>query len=140
MTCWSARSCSAACLRRGVLAVDERHVGIMLPPSAGAVVANLALTFDRRVVVNLNYTLTAELVNKCIKQAGIEHLITSRRFIDRLPIEADELECRADLPGGFQGRGDCGGQGDRRAAGVRGAGRRCSRASSATAPPVRTSQ
>src|SRR4051812_5585334 len=80
-------------LRRAVLAADEQHVGIMLPPSAAAVVANLGLTFDRRVVVNLNYTLTAELINKCIQQAGIKHLITSRRFIDRLPVEAEEIRC-----------------------------------------------
>ena len=76
-------------LRRGVLAESERHVGILLPPTAAAVVANLALTLDGRVTVNLNYSLTSELVNACIAQAGIKHVITSRRFMERVPLELD---------------------------------------------------
>src|SRR5271157_3278539 len=47
-------------LRREVLATDEIHVGILLPPSVGAVLSNTALTLDRRVPVNLNYTVTSE--------------------------------------------------------------------------------
>ena len=50
-------------LRREVLAADETHVGILLPPSAGAVLSNAALTLDRRVAVNLNYTVTSEVIN-----------------------------------------------------------------------------
>ena len=36
-------------LRREVLAKDEQYVGILLPPSAGGVLANAALTLDGRV-------------------------------------------------------------------------------------------
>src|SRR5580700_11306752 len=43
-------------LRREILAAGEEHVGILLPPSVAAVLANAALTVDRRVPVNLNYT------------------------------------------------------------------------------------
>ena len=64
-------------LRRDVLQSDERQVGILLPPTCAAVTANVALTLDRRVTVNLNYTLTSELVNSCIKQAGIRHVVTA---------------------------------------------------------------
>jgi acyl-[acyl-carrier-protein]-phospholipid O-acyltransferase/long-chain-fatty-acid--[acyl-carrier-protein] ligase len=76
-------------LRRAVLDPDERNVGILLPPTAAAVVTNLALTLDGRVVVNLNYTLTSEILNSCVRKAGIRHVITSRRFLERVPLELD---------------------------------------------------
>ncbi len=85
-------------LRRHLLGPEERHVGILLPPSAGAVVANLALALDRRVTVNLNYTLTSEILNSCLSQAGIRHVLTSRRFVERVPVQLDaELIFLEDL-------------------------------------------
>ena len=89
-------------LRRHVLRPDERHVGVLLPPSVAAVVVNLALTLDRRVTVNLNYTLTSELINSCLAQAGVRRVLTSRRFMERVPLrlEADlvYLEDLRDKP------------------------------------------
>src|SRR4051794_4133330 len=79
-------------LRRSVLQPGEERIGILLPPSVGAVIANVALTFDKRTVVNLNYSLTADILNGCIKQAGITHVITSKRFLERMP-----LKLNADL-------------------------------------------
>jgi acyl-[acyl-carrier-protein]-phospholipid O-acyltransferase / long-chain-fatty-acid--[acyl-carrier-protein] ligase len=76
-------------LRRSVLAPEERRVGILLPPTAAAVAANLALTLDRRTTVNLNYTLTAELLNACVAQAGLRHVLTSRRFVEKLGLKLD---------------------------------------------------
>jgi acyl-[acyl-carrier-protein]-phospholipid O-acyltransferase/long-chain-fatty-acid--[acyl-carrier-protein] ligase len=76
-------------LRRGVLGGDEKHVGVLLPPTAAGVVTNFALTLDRRVVVNLNYSLSSELLNNCIAQAGIKHVITSRLFLRRFDFKLD---------------------------------------------------
>ena len=76
-------------LRRHVLAADETHVGILLPPSAGAVLANTALTLDRRVAVNLNYTVTSEMLNASMAQCGVRHVLTSRRVLDRFPLALD---------------------------------------------------
>jgi acyl-[acyl-carrier-protein]-phospholipid O-acyltransferase/long-chain-fatty-acid--[acyl-carrier-protein] ligase len=76
-------------LRRSVLAPDETNVAVLLPPSAAAVAVNLALTLDSRVVVNLNYTLPAEMLNSCLAQAGVRHVLTSRRFLERMPLELD---------------------------------------------------
>jgi acyl-[acyl-carrier-protein]-phospholipid O-acyltransferase/long-chain-fatty-acid--[acyl-carrier-protein] ligase len=73
-------------LRRGVLGADERNVGVVLPPSAAALVANAALALDRRVAVNLNYTLTTEVINDCIAQCGIRHVLTSRRVMEKLKL------------------------------------------------------
>ncbi len=74
-------------LRREVLARDETHVGILLPPSVAAVVANATLTLDRRIAVNLNYTVTPELINASMAQCGIHHLLTSRRVMERFPLK-----------------------------------------------------
>jgi acyl-[acyl-carrier-protein]-phospholipid O-acyltransferase/long-chain-fatty-acid--[acyl-carrier-protein] ligase len=76
-------------LRRHVLQPDERYVGILLPPTCAAAAANLALSLDRRVTSNLNYTLTSDLLNACIAQAGIRHVLTSRRFMERMSLELD---------------------------------------------------
>ncbi|MCO6457358.1 MAG: MFS transporter [Pirellulaceae bacterium] len=72
-------------LRREVLADDETHVAVLLPPSLGGVVVNATLALDRRVSVNLNYTATADVLNKCLEMAGVRHVLTSRRVIDKLP-------------------------------------------------------
>ena len=71
-------------LRRGVLANDEKIVGVLLPPSTGGVVVNMALALDKRVSANLNYTVTSDVMNACIAQAKIKHILTSRKFIDKL--------------------------------------------------------
>ncbi len=76
-------------LARHVLADDEPFVGLLLPPSVAGVVANMACALARRVPVNLNYTVTSEVINECIRQAGIRHVITSRQFMEKVKLEVD---------------------------------------------------
>jgi acyl-[acyl-carrier-protein]-phospholipid O-acyltransferase/long-chain-fatty-acid--[acyl-carrier-protein] ligase len=76
-------------LRREVVAADEQYIGLLLPPSVAAVLANAAVTLDRRVPVNLNYTVTSEVLNASIAQCGIRHVLTTRRLIDRFPLKLD---------------------------------------------------
>lgn len=76
-------------LLRDVLARDEMHVGLLLPPSAGGALANAAVGLAGRIAVNLNYTVSAEVMNSCIRQAGIRHVLTSRRVMDKLGYEVD---------------------------------------------------
>jgi acyl-[acyl-carrier-protein]-phospholipid O-acyltransferase/long-chain-fatty-acid--[acyl-carrier-protein] ligase len=76
-------------LRRSVLDPDEQNVAVLLPPTVAAVVANLALTLDNRVVVNLNYTLSSEMLNSSIAQAGVRRVLTSRKFLERVPLQLD---------------------------------------------------
>lgn len=76
--------------RRHVLAETEKNVGVLLPACGAAVLANAALTLDRRVVVNLNYTLPAQILNhSCIAPAQIRHVITSRKMLERFPLPLD---------------------------------------------------
>ena len=68
---------------------DEKHVGVLLPPTVTAVIVNMALTLSRRVAVNLNYTVSESIINRCIEQAEIKHVLTSRMFIEKVGIKLD---------------------------------------------------
>ena len=74
-------------LRKYVLQADEQYVGVLLPPSVPAIVANAALSLDRRVAVNLNYTVSQDVIQDCIRQAGIKRVLTSRRVMEKLGLE-----------------------------------------------------
>jgi acyl-[acyl-carrier-protein]-phospholipid O-acyltransferase / long-chain-fatty-acid--[acyl-carrier-protein] ligase len=74
-------------LRRRLLDNDEQQVGILLPPSVGGLVVNAALALDRRVAVNLNYTVSVDVMDDCIAQCGIRHVLTSHRVIERLGLK-----------------------------------------------------
>lgn len=83
-----------------IIGADEEMVGVLLPPSVGATLANTSLSLMRHVSVNLNYTLTNDTLNACIRQAGIRHILTSRRVMDRLNYQFDaELVYLEDLKG-----------------------------------------
>lgn len=72
-----------------VLQPGETHVGVLLPPSAGAVLVNAAMPLCGRVAVNLNYTVSEEVMNHCIRDAGIRHVITSRQVMKKLDMKID---------------------------------------------------
>jgi acyl-[acyl-carrier-protein]-phospholipid O-acyltransferase / long-chain-fatty-acid--[acyl-carrier-protein] ligase len=74
---------------RRILSEEERYVGVLLPPSAAGVATNAALGLDGRVSVNLNYTVTSEVMNDCIGQCGIKHVLTSRRVMEKLDFQLD---------------------------------------------------
>jgi acyl-[acyl-carrier-protein]-phospholipid O-acyltransferase/long-chain-fatty-acid--[acyl-carrier-protein] ligase len=79
-------------LLREVLAptvAEEKYVGVLLPPSVGAVVVNAAVTLAGRVACNLNYTVSADVMNKCIAKAGIRRVLTSKKVMDRLGMKLD---------------------------------------------------
>lgn len=77
-------------LHRKVLASDEKYVGVLLPPSVGGVLANMAIALNKRISVNLNYTLSEEVLNYCVKKAGVRHVLTSRKFLEKKPYKLDE--------------------------------------------------
>lgn len=66
---------------RRELAVEERVVGVMLPPGAAGALVNLALTLDGRTTVNVNATLPNEALAEPLARAGVRTLITSRRLL-----------------------------------------------------------
>lgn len=64
-----------------LLARDEQNVGILVPPCVPSVLTNAALALDRRTAVNLNYTVSNEIMNLCIRKAGIRHVVTSKKVM-----------------------------------------------------------
>ena len=69
--------------------LEEKQVGVLLPPTVPAVVVNMALTLSRRVAVNLNYTVSESIINRCIEQAQIKHVLTSRKVMEKLGMNLD---------------------------------------------------
>lgn len=74
-------------LLREVLASDEKRVGVFLPPTVPAVAANLALALADRVSVNLNYTVSSPILKQCCEKAGLKHVITSRKFVEKVGLD-----------------------------------------------------
>jgi acyl-[acyl-carrier-protein]-phospholipid O-acyltransferase/long-chain-fatty-acid--[acyl-carrier-protein] ligase len=87
-------------LNRKLLAADEKFVGVLLPPSVAGVVVNAALPLAHRVAVNLNYTCSSDIVNACIRQCGIRHVLTSRKFMEKVKLDvAAQVVYLEDLAG-----------------------------------------
>jgi acyl-[acyl-carrier-protein]-phospholipid O-acyltransferase/long-chain-fatty-acid--[acyl-carrier-protein] ligase len=62
-------------------------VGILLPPSVGGALVNLAALLGGRVPVNLNYTASDEILASCAQQCGIQTVVTSKAFLDKLKLK-----------------------------------------------------
>lgn len=71
-----------------VLGADEKMVGVLLPPTAGAAIVNAALALSGRVAVNLNYTASQAIVDLCAERAGLRHVISSPAFLTRVRLDA----------------------------------------------------
>ncbi len=63
----------------------EKFVGILLPTSVAGVVVNAAVTFSRRVPINLNYTFTNDVNNYCIEKVGVKKVLASTQLLKKLP-------------------------------------------------------
>ena len=66
------------------ITTKNEFVGVYLPPSIGAVIANIALYFIGKIPVNLNYTAADRFLFSVQEQTGMETIITSKRFIEKL--------------------------------------------------------
>lgn len=66
------------------LADDERRVGVLLPPSRGGAVVNLALALGGRTSVNLNHTAGEAQLARMAELAGLRTIVSSRRYLERL--------------------------------------------------------
>lgn len=90
----------------GILKPECRFVGVLVPPSVGGVLANTSLTLANKVTVNLNYTLKEDVINYCIREAGVKQIITSRAFMEKRPMKLDaELVYLEDLKKQISGAG-----------------------------------
>ena len=76
-------------LRREILDDNETHIGVLLPPSVAGVAVNIALALDRRISANLNYTVSSNVINHCINDVGIKHVLTSEKFYEKIDVEVE---------------------------------------------------
>jgi acyl-[acyl-carrier-protein]-phospholipid O-acyltransferase/long-chain-fatty-acid--[acyl-carrier-protein] ligase len=60
-------------------------VGLLVPPSVGGALANIALQILGKTPVNLNYTASNDALESCAEQCQLNHVITSRAFLGHLP-------------------------------------------------------
>jgi acyl-[acyl-carrier-protein]-phospholipid O-acyltransferase/long-chain-fatty-acid--[acyl-carrier-protein] ligase len=62
-------------------------IGVMLPASVAAAIANLGIVLAGRVPVNLNFTVGKEAFDSAIEQCGIRTIVTSKQFLEKGKIE-----------------------------------------------------
>ncbi len=78
----------------------EKRVGIVLPPGAGATVANLAVLCADKVPVNLNFTAGRTALEACLRTGEITTVITAsalREKIADVPWPARTLDLGTEL-------------------------------------------
>ena len=85
----------------------EPNVGVWLPTGMGSALANFALAFLGKTNVNLNYTAGTDAMLSAVRQASIRTVVTSKRFLTRVPLEPPagvELLYLEDALAGISGR------------------------------------
>jgi acyl-[acyl-carrier-protein]-phospholipid O-acyltransferase/long-chain-fatty-acid--[acyl-carrier-protein] ligase len=76
----------------------ELYVGLLVPPGAAAVVANLAVSMLGKVAVNLNYSASKSVIDSSVSQCNIKHVITSPKILDKIGYQPEgELIFLEDL-------------------------------------------
>ena len=65
-------------------------VGILLPPSVGGALVNVAATLAGRTTVNLNYTAGRDGMGAAARLSGLRTVVTSRLFVEKAKLELPE--------------------------------------------------
>jgi len=66
----------------------EKMTGVLLPPSVGGTLVNIALQWLGKIPVNLNYTASAEAIESACSQCGIAQVISSEMFLEKAKVES----------------------------------------------------
>jgi acyl-[acyl-carrier-protein]-phospholipid O-acyltransferase/long-chain-fatty-acid--[acyl-carrier-protein] ligase len=81
---------------------NQSRVGVLLPASVGGALANLGLSLAGKVPVNLNFTAGRDSMINAIDRCDIKTILTSRRFLAKVGIEAlDGMVFLEDMMKGF---------------------------------------
>ncbi|MFI5356449.1 MAG: AMP-binding protein [Opitutales bacterium] len=91
---------AAALSRRIRDTVPEYRVGIVLPPGAGAFIANLAVACAGKVPVNLNFTAGRPALEASMRIAGVKTVLSAdamRPKLPNFPWPARTLDLRAEM-------------------------------------------
>ena len=85
VTCGQLYAAAAALSRRIRATVPERRVGVVLPPGAGAFIANLAILAAGKIPVNLNFTTARAGIEASLKLGGIATVLSADAVRAKLP-------------------------------------------------------
>jgi acyl-[acyl-carrier-protein]-phospholipid O-acyltransferase/long-chain-fatty-acid--[acyl-carrier-protein] ligase len=66
---------------------DQKMIGVLLPPSVVGALVNYAVLLAGKIPVNLNYTVSEEILASCLQQCEIRTVITSRTFLEKLKLK-----------------------------------------------------
>ncbi len=67
-------------------------VGIMIPPSVGGALTNIAVTLLGKWAVNLNYAGKIDAVESAIKQCNIKVVVTTRKVLEKTGFQLSGVE------------------------------------------------
>ena len=82
-------------------AIEEPHVGLMLPASVAGLTSLLALHLAGKLPVLLNWTTGPANMAHAVTLLGVKHVVTSRQFLDRaqVTVPGAEMYCLEDVRG-----------------------------------------
>jgi len=72
----------------------QEMIGVLLPPSVAGALVNFAALLMGKVPVNLNYSVSEETIASCVRQCGIQTVISSKIFLEKLKLK---LPCKTIL-------------------------------------------
>ncbi|MBR2365503.1 MAG: MFS transporter [Lentisphaeria bacterium] len=76
------------------------YVGVMLPNCAASAIASCAVMMADKVPAILNFTASKDSVRYAIKKAKITHILTSRKFVEKIKYEVlPEMVFMEDIAG-----------------------------------------
>lgn len=85
LTCAQLYAVVAVLSRRIRATIPEKRIGVVLPPGAGAFIANLAILAAGKVPVNLNFTTSRAGLESSFRLGGISTIFTADAVKAKLP-------------------------------------------------------
>jgi len=67
----------------------EKNVGVLLPPSCGAALANFAIALLGKVCVNLSYAISEDTRDYIIDQSRLKCIISTRSFVEKIGMDRE---------------------------------------------------
>jgi acyl-[acyl-carrier-protein]-phospholipid O-acyltransferase/long-chain-fatty-acid--[acyl-carrier-protein] ligase len=75
----------------------EQNIGLLLPTTAGSMIASMAVIMLGKTLVTLNYTAPMDSIVSAIEQAELKTIYTSSRFLDNLKTRGVDLSSLSDM-------------------------------------------
>ncbi len=76
---------SSCALAKQVRTIDSsQNIGILLPSSSEAIIANMAVLFNGQSIVNINFNKSLSYITSALDNAEIKTVISSEAFIEQL--------------------------------------------------------